>query len=141
MKEITIYHNPRCSKSRQTLQLLRDNSIEPKIIEYLKTPLKKNELKKISELLGLRPKEFIRKNENDFKENNYGEIVDDDEKIIAAMASHPKIIERPIVENGSISIRPMMYLALSYDHRIIDGKEAVSFLVHIKNEIENPVQL
>ena len=104
MKEITIYHNPRCSKSRQALQLLRDNSIEPKIIEYLKTPLKKNELKKISEMLGLRPKEFIRRNENDFKENNYGEIVDDDEKIIAAMASHPKIIERPIVAAGTIAV-------------------------------------
>ena len=104
MKEITIYHNPRCSKSRQTLQLLRDNSIEPKIIEYLKTPLKKNELKKISEMLGLRPKEFIRKNESDFNENNYGEIVDDDEKIIAAMVSHPKIIERPIVTAGTIAV-------------------------------------
>lgn len=104
MKEITIYHNPRCSKSRKTLQLLRDNSIKPKIIEYLKTPLKKNELKKISELLGLRPKEFIRKNENDFKENNYGEIVDDDEKIIAAMVSHPKIIERPIVVADTIAV-------------------------------------
>ena len=104
MKEITIYHNPRCSKSRKTLQLLRDNSIKPKIIEYLKTPLKKNELKKISELLGLRPKEFIRKNENDFKKNNYGEIVDDDEKIIAAMVSHPKIIERPIVVADTIAV-------------------------------------
>ena len=66
MKEITIYHNPRCSKSRQTLQLLRDNSVEPKIIEYLKIPLHKSELKKIADMLGLRPKEFIRKNESDF---------------------------------------------------------------------------
>ena len=52
-----------------------------------------------------------------------------------------KIQDRPIAVEGKIEIRPMMYLALSYDHRIIDGKEAVSFLVHIKNEIENPVQL
>ena len=104
MKKITIYHNPRCSKSRQTLQLIRDNNIEPKIVEYLKTPLQKDELKKISDMLGLRPKEFIRKNENDFNENNYGEIVDDDEKIIAAMASHPKIIERPIVAAGTIAV-------------------------------------
>ena len=47
MKEITIYHNPRCSKSRQALQLIRDSNLEPKIVEYLKTPLKKNELKNI----------------------------------------------------------------------------------------------
>ena len=52
-----------------------------------------------------------------------------------------KIQDRPIAVEGKIEIRPMMYLALSYDHRIIDGKEAVSFLVHIKNEIENPAIL
>ena len=52
-----------------------------------------------------------------------------------------KIQDRPIAVEGKIEIRPMMYLALSYDHRIIDGKEAVSFLVHIKNEIENPADL
>ena len=69
MKEFTIYHNPRCSKSRQTLQILRDRGIEPSIVEYLKTPLQKDELKKISTSLGFRPKEFVRKNESDFKEN------------------------------------------------------------------------
>ena len=72
MKEFTIYHNPRCSKSRQALQILRDRGIEPNIIEYLKTPLQKDELKKISTSLGLRPKEFVRKNESDFKEKNNG---------------------------------------------------------------------
>jgi arsenate reductase len=104
MKEIIIYHNPRCSKSRQALQLLRDNSVEPKIIEYLKIPLQKNELKKIANMLGLRPKEFIRKNENDFKGNNLGEVIDNDEKIIEAMASYPKIIERPIVVAGEVAV-------------------------------------
>ena len=104
MKVITIYHNPRCSKSRQTLQLLRDNGVEPKIIEYLKIPLQKSELKNIAEMLGLRPKEFIRKNENDFKDNNLGEIIDDNEKIIEAMVSYPKIIERPIVVVGNVAV-------------------------------------
>ncbi|HAF78195.1 MAG TPA: arsenate reductase (glutaredoxin) [Maribacter sp.] len=104
MKKITIYHNPRCSKSRQTLQLLRDNNVEPKIIEYLKTPLKKDELKNITNMLGLRPKEFIRKNENDFKENNLSEIIDDNDKIIEAMVSYPKIIERPIVAVGEVAV-------------------------------------
>ena len=92
MKEFTIYHNPRCSKSR-----LRDRGIEPSIVEYLKTPLQKNELKKISTSLGLRPKEFVRKNESDFKERNLVNHLEDDDKMIEAMAAYPKIIERPIV--------------------------------------------
>ena len=104
MKVITIYHNPRCSKSRQTLQLLRDNGVEPKIIEYLKRPLQKSELKNIAEMLGLRPKDFIRKNEKDFKENNLIEFIDNDEKIVKAMVSYPKIIERPIVTKGPIAV-------------------------------------
>ena len=104
MKNITIYHNPRCSKSRQTLQLLRDNNVEVKIIEYLKPPLQKDELKKISRMLGLRPKEFTRINEKDFKENSFSEVVDNDDKMIEAMAAYPKIIERPIVTNGAKAV-------------------------------------
>ena len=71
MNEYIIYHNPRCSKSRQALQLLRDAGIEPTIIEYLKTPLEKEQLRNISLLLGLRPKDFVRKIEKDFKDNDY----------------------------------------------------------------------
>ena len=97
MKEFTIYHNPRCSKSRQTLQILRDRGIEPSIVEYLTTPLQKDELKKISTSLGFRPKEFVRKNESDFKERNLVNHLEDDDKMIEAMAAYPKIIERPIV--------------------------------------------
>ena len=97
MKEFTIYHNPSCSKSRQTLQILRDRGIEPSIVEYLKTPLQKDELKKISTSLGFRPKEFVRKNESDFKERNLVNHLEDDDKMIEAMAAYPKIIERPIV--------------------------------------------
>ena len=104
MKEITIYHNPRCSKSRQTLQLLIDNSIEPKIVEYLKVPLQKDKLKKIASILRLKPKDFIRKNEIDFKENELGKIINDDEKVIEAMVSFPKIIERPIVIKGQVGV-------------------------------------
>ena len=61
MKEFIIYHNPRCSKSRQTLQLLREAGIEPAIVEYLKTPLGKEQLRNISQLLGLRPKILLEK--------------------------------------------------------------------------------
>ena len=104
MKEFIIYHNPRCSKSRQALQLLRDAGIEPTIVEYLKTPLEKNVLKNISQLLGLRPKDFVRKIENDFKNNDLSRFLEDDEKIIEAMLSFPKIIERPIVVSGSKAV-------------------------------------
>ena len=101
MKEFIIYHNPRCSKSRQTLQLLREAGIEPIIVEYLKRPLRKEELKKISHLLGLRPKDFVRKIENDFKDNHLSESLEDDDKILEAMSLFPKIIERPIVVSGA----------------------------------------
>ena len=100
MKEFIIYHNPRCSKSRQVLQLLREAGIEPTIVEYLKTPPEKDTLKNISQLLGLRPKDFVRKIEKDFKDNHLSEFLEDDEKIIEAMSLLPKIIERPIVISG-----------------------------------------
>ena len=105
MNEYIIYHNPRCSKSRQALQLFRDAGIEPTIIEYLKTPLIKKELRNIAQLLGLRPKDFIRKTEKEFKDNDLSKFLEDDEKIIEAMSLLPKVIERPIViSNGKAVI-------------------------------------
>ena len=104
MNEYIIYHNPRCSKSRQALQILRDAGIEPTIVEYLKTPLAKDQLRNISQLLGLRPKDFVRKIENDFKDNDLSRFLEDDEKIIEAMLSLPKIIERPIVVSGGKAV-------------------------------------
>jgi len=97
MKDVTIYHNPRCSKSRQTLQIIKDRGLKPAVVEYLKTPLKKSELENISRLLNKRPKEFIRKNEVDFKENNIKDIIENDSELINKMVKFPKIIERPIV--------------------------------------------
>ena len=104
MNEFIIYHNPRCSKSRQALQLLRDAGVEPTIVEYLKTPLAKDQLRNISQLLGLRPKDFVRKIENDFKDNDLLRYLEDDERIIEAMLSFPKIIERPIVVSGGKAV-------------------------------------
>ena len=108
MKEFIIYHNPRCSKSRQALQLLRKAGIEPTIVEYLKTPLEKDALKNISQLLGLRPKDFVRKIEKDFKDNDLSKSLEEDDKIIDAMLLFPKIIERPIVvsEGEAVIGRP-----------------------------------
>ena len=104
MKEFIIYHNPRCSKSRQALQLLREVGIEPTIIEYLKTPLEKDVLKNISQLLDLRPKDFVRKTEKDFKDNDLSKSLEDDDKILEAMSLFPKIIERPIVVSGQEAV-------------------------------------
>ena len=101
MKKYKIYHNPRCSKSRQTLGILRENGIEPEIVEYLKTPLQKKELQMISNAVGLRPGSFIRKNENDYKENGIAEYLDNDKKVFQYIVKYPKIMERPIVvSNG-----------------------------------------
>ena len=97
MNDVTIYHNPRCSKSRQTLQMIKDNGIQPVVVEYLKVPLKKSELNNISRLLNKRPKDFVRKNEADFKENNIKNIIENDAGLINEMVKYPKIIERPIV--------------------------------------------
>tara|TARA_B100000886_G_scaffold275374_1_gene199284 strand:- start:249 stop:605 length:357 start_codon:yes stop_codon:yes gene_type:complete len=108
MNDLTIYHNPRCSKSRQTLQIIKDHGIQPIVIEYLKAPLKKSELENISILLNKRPKDFVRKNEADFKENNIKNIIENDIELINKMVQFPKIIERPIViyKNKAVLGRP-----------------------------------
>lgn len=92
-----IYHNPRCSKSRQTLQLLEENNVQPEIIEYLKTPPSESELKDILKALDMSPRELMRKGEAEYKENNLADQSLSDEQLISAMLKYPKIIERPIV--------------------------------------------
>jgi len=97
MNDLIIYHNPRCSKSRQTLQIIKDHGIQPTVVEYLKTPLNNLELESVSRLLKKRPKDFVRKSEIDFKENNIKNIIENDIELINKMVKFPKIIERPIV--------------------------------------------
>lgn len=92
-----IYHNPRCSKSRQTLQLLEDNNVQPEIIEYLKTPPSESELKDILKALDMSPRELMRKGEAEYKDNNLADTSLSDEQLISAMLKYPKLIERPIV--------------------------------------------
>ena len=96
---ITIYHNPRCSKSRATLDLLHARGIEPRVIEYLKTPPSPNELKHLIELLGLTPRELVRRNEPEFKTARLDDA--SDAELVRAMVQHPILIERPIVVNGN----------------------------------------
>lgn len=97
---LTIYHNPRCSKSRQTLQLLRDNGHEPEIVEYLKTPLDAKQLKTLIKMLGISVRELLRTSEADYKENNLKDTSISDEQLIDAMVTMPKLMQRPIVVNG-----------------------------------------
>jgi len=98
-----IYHNPRCSKSRQTLAILNEKKIKFEIVEYLKDNLRKSEIKAIIEKLKINPIELVRKNESIWKEN-YKDKNLSDKEIIQAMINYPKIIERPIVINGKKAV-------------------------------------
>ncbi|MBJ7879898.1 arsenate reductase (glutaredoxin) [Gelidibacter salicanalis] len=100
---ISIYHNPRCSKSREALQLLEANTSDFKVIKYLDDVLTGEDLENIIKLLGITPIDLVRKNEAVWKENFKNSNLTDTE-IIAAMAKHPKLIERPIVINGNKAV-------------------------------------
>ena len=101
MTDIKIIHNPRCSKSRQTLGLLEEKGIHPEIILYLETPPTVAELKSIFTSLKLKhPKEMMRTGETEFKELGLNDATLDSQVFFDAMAKHPKLIERPIVING-----------------------------------------
>ncbi len=92
---VTIWHNPRCSKSRRALALIQEQGHEPEIIEYLENPPSTDELKELAELLGKRPDEFIRKGEKVYKELELKGS--DDQTLFAAMSGNPILIERAIV--------------------------------------------
>jgi arsenate reductase len=97
---VTIYHNPRCSKSRQTLALLEERGIGPRIVDYLKTPPSAAELKTILKKLGLRPRDLMRKGEPLYAELGLKDRDLDDDALIALMVANPILIERPIVVSG-----------------------------------------
>jgi arsenate reductase len=102
---IKIYHNPRCSKSRQTLQLLKDNQVEPEILEYLKTPPSREELEQVLDMLGLEPRELMRTKEKEYKELGLDNPDLSHDQLIDAMLATPKLIERPIViKDGKAAI-------------------------------------
>jgi arsenate reductase len=96
-----IYHNPRCSKSRQTLALLQEQGIEPTIIEYLSTPLTADDIKVLLSLLGISARELIRKGEAVYKELGLVDKTLTDDQLITAMVENPKLIERPIVVHNN----------------------------------------
>ncbi|QPC43530.1 arsenate reductase (glutaredoxin) [Kaustia mangrovi] len=98
--DVTMYHNPRCSKSRETLKLLQDMNIRPKLVEYLKAPPSPDELERILKKLGKRPRDVIRRGEAPYKELGLDNPELDDRALIEAMSANPILIERPIVVAG-----------------------------------------
>lgn len=96
----TIYHNPRCSKSRQTLALLEERGVQPEIVLYLETPPSAEALQSVLGKLGISARELLRSGEDEYKANDLGNPDLSETQLIEAMVRWPKLIERPIVVNG-----------------------------------------
>ena len=104
-EQVTIFHNPRCSKSSQTLALLEDRGIEPRIVKYLDTPPSVDQLRDILAKLGIGPRQLMRKGEDEYRELGLADPNLDEATLIQALAEHPKLIERPIVlANGRAAL-------------------------------------
>lgn len=103
MSAVTVYHNPRCSKSRSTLALLQDHGIEPKVVLYLETPPDSSEIKALLKKLGISAAELVRRSEDEYKASGLGKDSSEAD-IVAAMAKYPKLIERPIVVRGNRAV-------------------------------------
>jgi arsenate reductase len=96
MANVTIWHNPRCSKSRNAAKLLEERGVEAEVVKYLETPPSKEEIKAVLKMLGISARELMRTKEAIYKELGLKDV-DDEEKLIEAMVEHPRLIERPIV--------------------------------------------
>lgn len=102
---VRIYHNPRCSKSRQTLKILEEQAASPEVVEYLNCPPDEKTLSGLLDMLGLEPRELMRKKEQEYKESGADNSDLSREQLIQLMVRHPKLIERPIVvSNGKAVI-------------------------------------
>jgi len=108
MSKVTIWHNPRCSKSRAAAQLLEEKGVEAEVVKYLDTPPTKEEIEAVLKMLGISARELMRTKEDIYKELGLKEV-EDEAKLIEAMVEHPKLIERPIViKDGKAAIgRPI----------------------------------
>lgn len=108
MNVIKIYHNPRCSKSRKTLEIIESQGLKPEIIKYLDSPPTIEELDHVLSLLNLQPRDLMRKNEAEYKDNNMSNESLSRKELIALMHEYPKVIERPIVlsNNKAVIGRP-----------------------------------
>ncbi|MCE7909716.1 MAG: arsenate reductase (glutaredoxin) [Candidatus Omnitrophica bacterium] len=97
---VVIYHNPRCTTSCKVLGLIREKGIEPEVIEYLKTPLSREELEQLAKQAGMKPQELLRKKEKEFKELGLDSADTTAGQALDAMAAHPVLMERPVVLAG-----------------------------------------
>lgn len=104
MKDITIYHNPRCSKSRQTLALIEEHGIEPKIELYLDRVPSKSTLRQLLKKLGISARDLLRKSEDAYKNLRLSDTSLSEDALLDAMVSEPKLIERPIVVAGDKAV-------------------------------------
>ncbi len=104
MTNLTLYHNPRCSKSRSTLELLEARGLTPTVVRYLDTPPSASELNELLGKLGISARQLLRTGEDEYKALGLADSSLSDKQLIAAMSSHPKLIERPILVAGSRAV-------------------------------------
>ena len=97
MTDVTIYHNPACGTSRNTLALIRNSGIEPEVIEYLRTPPSKTRLKQLLQQMGMGPRALLREKGTPYQELGLGDPARTDAELIDAMLAHPILINRPVV--------------------------------------------
>ena len=103
-QSIVIYHNPRCSKSRAALALLRDRGVEPEIVEYLKTPLDSDSLRDLLGSLGMGARDLIRSGEASYRELGLSDSDTPEDELVAAIAANPILMQRPIVRRGDRAV-------------------------------------
>ncbi|HHJ35058.1 MAG TPA: arsenate reductase (glutaredoxin) [Gammaproteobacteria bacterium] len=100
-QKVRVYHNPGCSKCRLTMEILDDKGVDTSVIEYLNTPPNHDELNEMLDLLGVEPREIMRKHEAPYRENGLDDPGLSREQLIQAMIEHPILMERPIIINGN----------------------------------------
>lgn len=99
-----LYHNPRCSKSRGALELLRERGVEPAVVAYLESPPDAAELRELLRLLGLSARELLRTGEDEYRQLGLDDAALGEDALIAAMAAHPRLIERPVFVHGGRAV-------------------------------------
>src|SRR5262245_64101601 len=104
MDDTRLYHNPRCSKSRGALELLREHGVEPRVIAYLETPPSAQELRELLRLLALPARALLRTGEEEYATLGLADPALSDDALIAAMAAHPRLIERPVFVHGGRAV-------------------------------------
>lgn len=104
MTELTLYHNPRCSKSRKALELLEERGLQPIVIRYMETPPTADELQALLARLGISARQLLRSGEEEYSSLNLSDASLSDTQLIAAMVAHPRLIERPILVAGDVAV-------------------------------------